>query len=92
MNNPFNWREYQQPFVAVPVVTDSGHVHQEKYQMVARDTLDTMTIEEKRKERQKLKSKADWQLQKAKREAMRVNAYSDIGRSTGLTNSEKAAR
>ena len=91
MNNPFNWREYVQPFVAVPVVTDSGHVHQEKYEMVPSESI-TMSLEEKRKERQKLKSKADWQLAKAKKEALRVNPYSDVGRSTGLTNSEKAAR
>ena len=44
--------------------------------------------EERRKEHNRIK-----QAQKRIRlAAKRVNPYSDIGRSTGLTNSEKAAR
>ena len=91
MNNPFNWREYQQPFVAVPLVFDSGHVHKDLYQMVPSDKVPP-TAQEIAAERKRDREREYKQYRKAKEKALRVNSYSDIGRSTGLTNSEKAAR
>jgi hypothetical protein len=91
MNNPFNWREYVQPFVPVPLVADSGHIHQDRHIMVPSDKVPPtpQEIAEQRKRDRERVYKAEL---RAKANATRVNDYSDIGRATGLTNSERAAR
>ena len=91
-NNPLLWREYVQPFAAVPVRV-SGQVVKDAYKVVAQSTdapieaqPEFLTSEKTRAKQRGYKAK-----ETAKKLALRVNANSNIGYSDQAGGDRTAA-
>ena len=92
--NPFDFMNYVQPYVAVPLVADSGHVHQDRHTMVYQPPEGFAPVAKVKPEPtpEQLAQRARKNATYRRNVALRKNGYSDSGRTAGLTNSQTAPR